>query len=446
MVCTDVRVGKLSTMTDKMDCTGEYDEYRCSACKKAIKSQVVRCKVCPKLFYHPGCVNKHKILDRNRELVQCKGPFETFNAEEEVPKTGATIAGSSRERLSSTGSTTGNRGVSSSVAVDTKIDWLIKTVKAMKDEIACKNEVKKMIQEIVGAELGGVKQQIEELKRMIQGECTSAARVTYSEAVKEKKKEKVIIIKPKVQQESEETKKAIKEKVDIKSMAVGITKLKKGSKGTVILGCESGEEIETLKAAVQDKMGEDFKVTESTQLKPKIKIVSVEDEELKLTDEELIETIKTQNGIGETEGREMKIVKRLTRGGESERNRRGTVEGSIILEVDEVTHEELLSKGKLSVGWRKCPVYNHINVKRCFKCWGYYHIAKNCTREETCYKCAGNHNARECTVNKSKCVNCTFKNQTYNLKINVEHSALDRECPTYKRAMQEEKKRAGWVE
>lgn len=378
--------------------------------------------------------------------MPCKGPFKTFNPEEEVAKTMPTIPGGGRDRLSSTGSTGGNRSMSATVTVDSKIDWLIKVVKAMKDEVACKNEVKKMIQEIVGAEMGEVKQQIEELKRMIQGEGTSATRVTYSEAVKEKKKEKIIIIKPKVQQESEETKKTIKEKVDIKSMAVGITKLKKGSKGTVILGCESGEEIETLKAAVQDKMGEDFKVTESTQLKPKVKIVNVEEDELKLTDEELVDTIKTQNGIGETEEREMKIVKRLTKGREHERNRRGTVEGSIILEVDEATHEELLAKGKLSVGWRKCPVYNHVNVKRCFKCWGYYHIAKNCNREETCYKCAGKHNARECTVNKSKCVNCTFKNQTYNLKINVEHSALDRECPTYKRAMQEEKKRAGWVE
>jgi len=37
-----------------------------------------------------------------------------------------------------------------------------------------------------------------------------------------------------------------------------------------------------------------------------------------------------------------------------------------------------------------------------------------------------------------------FKTQTYNLKINDEHKALDPECPTYKRAIQEERKRAGW--
>ncbi|XP_024947096.1 uncharacterized protein LOC112495307, partial [Cephus cinctus] len=329
-----------------MDSTGEYDKYRCSTCKKPIKSQVVRCKTCVKLFYHPGCVNKHKVLDRNHELVACSGPFEKFNAEEENQKTSVPAAGSSRDRVSSVGSIGGSRGMSSSATVDMKIDWLIKTVKAVKDEITCKNEVKKMIKEVVGAEMEGLKQQIEELKRMIHGEGMNAGKATYSEAVKEKKKEMVIIVKPKLQQESEATKRAIKEKVDIKNMAMGITKLKKGSKGTVILGCESGGEIEVLKAEaeVKNKMGEGFKVTESTQMKPKIKIVNIEEEELNLTDEELVDTIKTQNGIEETEGREWKIVKRLTKGRQQERNRRGPIEGSIILEVDEATHEELLSK------------------------------------------------------------------------------------------------------
>lgn len=37
-----------------------------------------------------------------------------------------------------------------------------------------------------------------------------------------------------------------------------------------------------------------------------------------------------------------------------------------------------------------------------------------------------------------------FKNRTYNLKINDEHDALSIECPTFKRAIQEERRRAGW--
>lgn len=65
---------------------------------------------------------------------------------------------------------------------------------------------------------------------------------SYSEAVKEKKKESILIVKPKIEQESETTKKMVKEKVDIKNLAVGITKIKKGGKGSIILGCESERE------------------------------------------------------------------------------------------------------------------------------------------------------------------------------------------------------------
>lgn len=51
---------------------------RCSACKKAIKTEVVQCKSCVKLFFHPGCVNKHKIYDRNKDVVQYHVPFKKF--------------------------------------------------------------------------------------------------------------------------------------------------------------------------------------------------------------------------------------------------------------------------------------------------------------------------------------------------------------------------------
>lgn len=436
----------------------EYDEYRC---KKAIKNQVVTCKSCNKLFDHPGCVSKHRVYDRNRDLVQCTGPYDKFTIESEREEETKMSTSSVRNRIGSTGSTgsittpsSGNRaaGTTGSSNIDFKIDWLIRVVKEMKNEIACKEEIKMMIKEVVQEEVGNVKQELDDLRKMIQGGIpgpSGGSYKSYSETVKEKKKENIIIIKPNVQQESEATKKLIKEKVDIKNMAMGITKLRKGSKGTVILGCETGEEIEKLKTTVQAKLGENFKVTESPQIKPKIKIVNIDEEDIQLDDNDLIDTIKKQNQVTTNKETHMRIVKKITKEKRNYNNqavRRGGAEGVVIMEADERTHELMLNKGKINIGWKKCPVFNHINVKRCFKCWGYFHIAKNCTRNETCHKCAGKHKAVECKVSKKKCVNCMFKVQTYNLKINDEHDALDPECPTYKRAIQEERKRAGWDE
>ena len=432
----------------------EYAEYRCSACRKAIKTNVAKCKTCAnKLFYHPGCISKHRIQARSGEYVQCKGPFQEFIAESDQEarmKRAPTTIGSGRDRTGSTGSTESFTTPSSGKKesdIDIKIDWIVKAIAEIRNETACKTEIKIMIKELVQEEVGNVKQELDNLKRLVQ-EITNGPKKgmqrSYCEAVKEKKKENVIIIKPKMQQGSEATKKLIKEKVDIKNMAVGITKFKKGSKGTVIIGCETGEEVKTLKETVQDKLGKNYKVMDSPQLKPKIKIINIDVEELKLDDNELINTIKEQNEINAVN---MQIVKRVVkekRNNQSER--RGNEEGSIIMEVDEETHKLILKKPKLNIGWKKCPVFNHINVKRCFKCWGYYHIAKNCTREETCYKCAGNHNSIDCTATKKKCVNCMFKIRTYNLEISDEHDALSPECPTFKRALQKEKRRADWKE
>jgi len=102
-------------------------------------------------------------------------------------------------------------GTSGSSSMDTKIDWLVKTIKKLKEEIACKREVKMMIRE-VHEEMGNIKQELEDLRRIIHGEANRPVerfQRSYSNAIKEKKKEDIIIIKPKIQQESEATKKLI---------------------------------------------------------------------------------------------------------------------------------------------------------------------------------------------------------------------------------------------
>ncbi|KZC11746.1 hypothetical protein WN55_03583 [Dufourea novaeangliae] len=169
---------------------------------------------------------------------------------------------------------------------------------------------------------------------------------------------------------------------------------------------------------------------------------------MNLKDENLIDTILKQNEInGREEGVYIKVVKKINKENKEDnpqtrgKRRQG---GSLILEVDKRTHERMIRQEKINIGWRKCLVFDYYNVKRCFKCWGYYHIAKYCTRQDTCYKCAGNHKANDCTATKKRCINCMYKNKTYNVKINDEHESVSVECPAYIRALEEEKKRTDW--
>lgn len=171
-------------------------------------------------------------------------------------------------------------------------------------------------------ELENFKQEFEEMKRNMQEKTTETAgseRRSYSEAMRDKKGESILIVKPKTEQENENTKKVVKEKVDIKNLAVGITKIKKRGKGSIILGCESEREIK-LKETVRKKMGNEFGITEPKKRNPKIKIINVSEEEMKLKDEKLIDMILKQNEINEKEeGFYIKIVKKIIKEKKGER-------------------------------------------------------------------------------------------------------------------------------
>lgn len=125
-------------------------------------------------------------------------------------------------------------------------------------------------------------------------------------------------------------------------------------------------------------------------------------------------------------------------------------ESALIIEMDDTTYVEMLKKGKINIGWRKCHIADYVNVKRCFNCWGFYHIAKNCTRPISCAKCAGDHKISDCKAEKEKCINYMYKNKTYNLKINEEHSALSRKLSDtqegYQRGKEENWMRKRWLQ
>lgn len=170
---------------------------------------------------------------------------------------------------------------------DVKMDWLMRAVREIKEEMVCKKEmrsmfkevvrsgleeikqelkkeIKSMIREIVKSELGEIKQELQTMKEEVQGRVGNVGNEpkSYAGAVVGRKRESVMIVKPKKQQESEMTKKLVKENINITDMAVGITKLRKGNNGTVILGCESKSEMEKLKVTVQNKLGKEYNITE----------------------------------------------------------------------------------------------------------------------------------------------------------------------------------------
>jgi len=100
---------------------------------------------------------------------------------------------------------------------------------------------------------------------------------------------------------------------------------------------------------VSEKLDKDFEIVESKKIRPKLKVINIEEEEMIFKDEKLIDTIKKQNNIDGKKGSYIRVVKRFSSGRREENmkaRRENREEGSIILEIDEKTHELMCKKRK----------------------------------------------------------------------------------------------------
>lgn len=66
----------------------------------------------------------------------------------------------------------------------------------------------------------------------------------------------------------------------------------------------------------------------------------------------------------------------------------------------------MVDKKRVNVQWDSCKIYEYLNVRRCFKCLGFNHVAENCKNKIACSKCAEEHDEKQCTCVELKCVNC----------------------------------------
>lgn len=75
---------------------------------------------------------------------------------------------------------------------------------------------------------------------------------------------------------------------------------------------------------MSEKLGKDFEIMEPKKIKPKLKVLNVDEDEMKLKDEDLIDTIKKQNNFdGNERGFYIRVVKRIDntrRGGKNYKN------------------------------------------------------------------------------------------------------------------------------
>ncbi|KAK5642380.1 hypothetical protein RI129_008547 [Pyrocoelia pectoralis] len=229
--------------------------------------------------------------------------------------------------------------------------------------------------------------------------------------------------------------KDIKKQIDPSKLAVGVNNIKNIRNGGVMISCADSNSKGLIKHKIQEVLSEKYNVEEVTEKNPRVIIVGVEEDFVNLQEEEIVASISEQNGI--TFG-SIKVVTKYIK-----KDRKNI--GSIVLETDSDSYKEIIKRDKLKMGWRICNVHDHVNVKRCFKCAGFNHIAKECTNKKVCFNCAEEHSDREkCSSINLKCANCIRAVEKFNIRVDVYHRATDINCPCYRKEIERKSNRINY--
>lgn len=263
-----------------------------------------------------------------------------------------------------------------------------------------------------------------QIKKIIEEDVNK--KVSYVDKLKEKESS-LIIVPKKLSQKSEVTKKVVKD--NINPVDSGATGMRSAAKGAIILECKNKETSATLKDEVTQKLGEDYSVKALPLKNPRFKIINMSE---KLSEDIIIENIKKQNDFI-NKNAEFKVIKML----ETKKGR--YTEYCAIIETDANSFDRIIQNEKISIGWDRCKVYEHIFVSRCFKCLGFSHAAKDCNRTQACINCGGEHNKKDCTVNEPNCVNCSWAVKNLNIKLDTKHSSLSIICPVLQKRKDRER-------
>lgn len=248
--------------------------------------------------------------------------------------------------------------------------------------------------------------------------CVRKEPKTYADITRD-----VVIIKPKSQQDSEVTNEEIKKNFKPASLEVGMVQIKNIKDGGVVK-CESKEDSIKIKDAAVKKLKKKYDIKLSKLINPSIKILYIEEE---LDEDELLDAILSQNANIQHDDLEikLKVMKKMK------------ARYMCIVEIDPLTYDRMMEKGKLSIGWSVCRVFEYIHVFRCFSCFGF-----NCTMKDRCNKCASvDHQIDNCESDVWSCVNCVNANQTLKMNFSTDHSPFSIECPCLQRKMNMERRK-----
>lgn len=323
-------------------------------------------------------------------------------------------------------------------------------VKFTKDFLDLRTDVNKEPLSIENKDVKNLLDEVVEIKRVIntnKKEITDNIRKvvnqnqvvkidTYAQRLKMSSQENVILVKPKIPQESSKTKDDVKSNINPSNFAVN--GLHNVSNGGVIIKCPTKHSMNEFKELADKNLGLNYDISIPMPLKPKIKILGFFDNK---SPTEIEECLRNQNPfINANQNVHIKVVK-------IEKNKNSRLESfNIVVEVDGLTYKNIMDQRRVNIHWQRCRVVDCLDLQRCFKCSGFNHRADKCNSKIACPRCAGDHQLKECETTVEKCINCVNINARLSLNLDVNHTVWSKDCKNHQRMLDQKRRRLDLAE
>lgn len=206
--------------------------------------------------------------------------------------------------------------------------------------------------------------------------------------------------------------------------------------GGVVVELPTSAEREKLKTDAVAHLGEDFVVSAPRGKRPSIRLFGLS---IQYNAVDLVKMLKDQNDHIMSNTSYVCVVHTF-------QSKKNALFGAI-LQVDAGTFKKMMDVDKVFIGWDSCEAKEELNIRRCYKCWGFNHISAKCTVDhQRCPKCGGSHHQKDCDSLEVKCVVCCDAVANNHLKIDSNHSVFSLNCPSYLHRIELERRKTNYGE
>lgn len=246
----------------------------------------------------------------------------------------------------------------------------------------------------------------------------------------------VLFVKPKALSEKtkDEMKNSIKSVLDHKTDP--IIGLKTTNSGHVIVQCKDVDSVDQICKKLAGLENE-YEIRKVEKRWPKLLITGIDKEDCE-HEADFIALLKEKNSVFDHDS-DLKVVKFFGAGSSRKAQ----------IECDIKTYERVIDLKKLVVGWNICPIFESIEVLRCFNCQSFGHMANDCPNEKVCSICTGPHQSSTCKEKNFKCINCINFNREINEndgKLNVFHPCFTVKCPLFKHKLEKKRRKVQYYD